>query len=457
GPSRPGGFPTPQNPGRKSYAGRGGRAPGRIRGHDAPDVQERPGYRRYQSVRVGEDDRAVQAGRLLRGHQGKICRPEDGRALQAAPQLRHRRPLRRIRGSGQLLPRDRPPGQHPDLEDDHPALAGEEERRVRPAPRGARATPSSASLPPGTRGRVNRHHERGPLSFPPPLPSDDLDRFQRASRGEVSMLMGAMYAALGVHACLPHSHGSQGCCAYHRSMLTRHFREPVMSATSSFTEGSSVFGGQSNLLAAIENIFTIYNPTVIGVHTTCLSETIGDDMNQIITKARDDGKIPEGKYVFHANTPSYVGSHVTGFARMTKAMVDYYAEHDGIRNETINLIPGWVEPSDIRELKRLVAEMKLECITFPDQSDVFDTPQTGKMNMYPKGGVTVPLIKAAGNSEATIGLGPTASGLATEALEVKCKVPGQLLELPVGLRATDRFIAALRHFNGRYVPDSIID
>jgi nitrogenase molybdenum-iron protein beta chain len=24
--------------------------------------------------------------------------------------------------------------------------------------------------------------------------------------------IGAMYAALGIHRCLPHSHGSQGCC-----------------------------------------------------------------------------------------------------------------------------------------------------------------------------------------------------------------------------------------------------
>ena len=140
------------------------------------------------------------------------------------------------------------------------------------------------------------------------------------------MPVGAMYAALGIHACLPHSHGSQGCCAYHRSLLTRHTREPVMAATSSFTEGSSVFGGQANLLAAIENIFTIYNPDVIAVHTTCLSETIGDDMNQILTKAREDGKVPDGKYVFAANTPSYVGSHITGFARMTRAMVDAFAE-----------------------------------------------------------------------------------------------------------------------------------
>ena len=107
--------------------------------------------------------------------------------------------------------------------------------------------------------------------------------------------IGAMYAALGIHGCLPHSHGSQGCYAYHRSALTRHYKEPVMAATSAFTEGASVFGGQANLLQAIDNIFTVYNPDVIAVHTTCLSETIGDDIPQIINKAMADGKIPDGQ------------------------------------------------------------------------------------------------------------------------------------------------------------------
>ena len=96
--------------------------------------------------------------------------------------------------------------------------------------------------------------------------------------------IGAMYAALGVHGCLPHSHGSQGCCSYHRSTLTRHYKEPVMAATSSFTEGASVFGGQANLVQAIDNIFTVYEPEVVAVHTTCLSETIGDDVPQIVAK-----------------------------------------------------------------------------------------------------------------------------------------------------------------------------
>ena len=169
--------------------------------------------------------------------------------------------------------------------------------------------------------------------------------------------IGAMYAALGIHNCLPHSHGSQGCCSYHRSTLTRHYKEPVMASTSSFTEGSSVFGGQANLLQAITNIFAVYNPDVIAVHTTCLSETIGDDIPQIIAKARDEGKIPAGKRVIHANTPSYVGSHVTGFSNMVHGMVDYFAEPAKEKGKTVNLIPGWVEPSDMREIKALAAEI----------------------------------------------------------------------------------------------------
>ena len=119
--------------------------------------------------------------------------------------------------------------------------------------------------------------------------------------------IGAMYAALGIHGCLPHSHGSQGCCAYHRSTLTRHYKEPVMAATSSFTEGASVFGGQANLLQAINNIFTVYKPEVIAVHTTCLSETIGDDIPQIVDKAKAEGKIPEGKYRHPCQHPQLCG------------------------------------------------------------------------------------------------------------------------------------------------------
>ena len=36
--------------------------------------------------------------------------------------------------------------------------------------------------------------------------------------------VGALYAALGVHKCMPHSHGSQGCVSYTKTFLTIHFK-----------------------------------------------------------------------------------------------------------------------------------------------------------------------------------------------------------------------------------------
>lgn len=229
-----------------------------------------------------------------------------------------------------------------------------------------------------------------------------------------------------------------------------------MAGTSSFTEGSSVFGGQSNLLQAIHNIFSIYEPDIIAVHTTCLSETIGDDIPQIIAAAKDKGFVPEGKYVIHANTPSYVGSHVTGFSNMVKSMVTYFSEA-GPSNKTINIIPGWVEPSDMREIKRICSVMGVRTILFPDTSDVLDCPQTGSFELFPKGGTTIEDLRRTGQSQVTLALGRTASLMAARELDARCKVPCETLELPVGLRGTDRFVDALRRIGRVRVPTSIED
>lgn len=267
--------------------------------------------------------------------------------------------------------------------------------------------------------------------------------------------VGAMYAALGVHGCLPHSHGSQGCCSYHRSALTRHYKEPVMAATSSFTEGSSVFGGQANLLQAIDNIFGIYEPEIIAVHSTCLSETIGDDLGQIIGKARDDGKIPEGKHVIYASTPSYVGSHVTGYANMLEAIVKYFAFKTDKKIRQVNLLSGWVEPSDMRELKRIAQLMDVKSVLLPDTSDVLDTPMTGNYQMYPKGGTTIEEMASMGDSIKSIAMGEWCARPAAIMLDNQCKVPFDLVNIPIGLRATDRFIQALSLAGRVSVPEII--
>ncbi|HRF89171.1 MAG TPA: nitrogenase component 1, partial [Desulfobacter postgatei] len=234
-----------------------------------------------------------------------------------------------------------------------------------------------------------------------------------------------------------------------------HYREPIMAATSSFTEGASVFGGQANLLQALLTIFTTYNPDMVAVHTTCLSETIGDDVNQIVKKAYKDGTIPEGKYVVHAATPSYVGSHVTGFSNMVKSIAVQMAEKTGKSNGRVNIVPGFVEPSDMAEIKRIAAMLGVNPILFPDTSGVVNGPLTGKFEMYPKGGTPISDLKSAGDSMASIGLGAWASAEPVKALDAQCKIPCQVQDLPIGLLATDRFVDALRTVAGVSVPDCV--
>ncbi len=268
--------------------------------------------------------------------------------------------------------------------------------------------------------------------------------------------VGAMYAALGVHKCLPHSHGSQGCCAYHRSALTRHYKEPVMATTSSFTEGASVFGGQANILEAFTNIFTLYEPDIIAVHTTCLSETIGDDLPQIINKAISENKVPPGKTVIAASTPSFKGSHVTGYANMVTALVKYFAKNTGKKTEAINLIPSFIEPSDMAEIKHIADSMGVKYIIFPDTSDVVNGPMDGKFRMYPKGGATKEEIEASGDSRLTIGLGRTGTLDAVKLLDTQCKVKSEIIDLPIGVAATDAFVDMLRVEGNASVTENLL-
>jgi nitrogenase molybdenum-iron protein beta chain len=233
--------------------------------------------------------------------------------------------------------------------------------------------------------------------------------------------------------------------------LTRHFKDPAMASTSSFTEGASVFGGGSNLKTSAKNIFDIYNPKIIAVHTTCLSETIGDDLNAFI----QDIDIPDGKYMVHCNTPSYYGSHITGFSNMVAGFIRYLSKTSGKKNGKVAIMPGFVNPGDMREMKRIAAEMGVTYTMLPDTSGVMDAPMTGTFELYPKGGTTVEEIISLGDSNQTIAFGKFASEVPAETLSKKCSVPYKLLPLPIGIGRTDEYVMALAEYTKKAVPYSL--
>jgi nitrogenase molybdenum-iron protein beta chain len=127
----------------------------------------------------------------------------------------------------------------------------------------------------------------------------------------------------------------------------------------------------------------------------------------------------------------------------------------GRKGKTINLIPGYVEPSDMTEIRRITDLMGIATIMFPDTSKVLNGPLTGKYKMFPEGGVTIDELKKSGSSMGTIALGRIASMPAARALDAKCKVPCQILDLPMGLKGTDVFVDTLRRMAGVSVPDAL--
>ena len=77
-------------------------------------------------------------------------------------------------------------------------------------------------------------------------------------------------------------HGSQGCSTYMRLTNVEHYNEPVDIASSSLNEKQTIHGGEANLKKALDNVPRVYAPSVIGVLTTCLAETMGEDLDRII-------------------------------------------------------------------------------------------------------------------------------------------------------------------------------
>ena len=81
-------------------------------------------------------------------------------------------------------------------------------------------------------------------------------------------------------------------------------------------------------------------------------------------------------YCFHDADVRPAGGSFSEDTANLKLMVDYLAEPSAMKNECVNIVPGWVEPSDMREIKRICWQMGVDVIMFPDTSDVLDAPQT---------------------------------------------------------------------------------
>ena len=271
--------------------------------------------------------------------------------------------------------------------------------------------------------------------------------------------LGAALVMRGIAGALPFLHGSQGCATYMRRYLISHFREPMDIATSGFSEASTIFGGGANLRQGLENVTSQYHPALIGIATTCLTETIGEDMHGLLHEYRAKRAGAESPLLVHVSTPSYSGTHIDGFHAAVRAVVEQIAEPGATPSassgKSVNLFPGLVSAEDLRFLKEVAADFALPMTLFPDYSETLDGESMEKYHKIPEGGTTLAALRATASARASIEFGRTLRAKPTAAsfLQERFAVPAKRIGLPIGVHESDLFFAAMEKLAGLKTPE----
>ncbi|MBI5459923.1 nitrogenase iron-molybdenum cofactor biosynthesis protein NifN [Methanobacterium sp.] len=277
-------------------------------------------------------------------------------------------------------------------------------------------------------------------------PENNKKKFAVINPCRMCQPMGAVQALLGIEGAMPLIHGSQGCSTYMRFQLCRHFREPINVSSTSMSESTVVYGGEKNLLKALETMKLQYNPTLIGVTSSCLTETIGDDVKGIIRKFHESYKdhSEELPPILSISTPSYSGSHIEGYDKTIKSLLESLAlsPESSDKNNVINVIPGNLAPADVEEVKDILHLMELDNIILTDTSESLHAPLNGSIEFLPSSGTTLDEIRQTANSKITLTLSKHADSGGIF-LKKRFGVPHVTLPLPVGLENTDLFISTL--------------
>jgi len=269
------------------------------------------------------------------------------------------------------------------------------------------------------------------------------------------MPMGAILPFKGVERSMVILHGSQGCATYMRRHMAEHFNEPIDVASSSMNEKGTVYGGEKNLKQGLDNMLKAYEPKLIGVLTTCLAETIGEDIERIAQDYRAARELQDLPLVT-VSSPGYGGTHSEGYWLAVKRIIATLAR-ETTRHNKINVIVPNISPADIREIKRILQLMGADYTLIPDFSDTLDRPYERPYKKMPQGGTRLADIAAMPGAVATIQMGLTVEdGLSPgKYLETEFGVPLYNLPIPMGVEGTDSFINVLSELTGNRPPESL--
>ena len=281
-----------------------------------------------------------------------------------------------------------------------------------------------------------------------------------------SQPLGGALVFLGLNRTMPVLHGSQGCTAFAKALLTRHFGEPIPLQTTAVTEVTAVLGGGDSLLAALDTIRAKQRPDVIGVLTTGLTEVSGEDVDGELRAyvAERAGGAPGGPddeagvpLVVWASTPDFRGGLSDGWATALEALVRAApldppsARRPGDAEPVAVLAGPSLTAVDLDELAALVRGFGLDPVIVPDLSGSLDGHLASAWSPLTTGGTTLDGLRSLGAARTILVAGATAAS-AGAALAGRTGAEVIRYAHLSGLAAVDALVADLMDRTGRPAP-----
>ena len=268
-----------------------------------------------------------------------------------------------------------------------------------------------------------------------------------------SQPLGAAFAFLGLKGMMPLFHGSQGCTAFAKVILVRHFREAIPMSTTAMTEVTTILGGEDNIEQAILTLVEKAKPEIIGLCTTALTETRGDDMEGILKNIRNRHPELDDLPIVFVSTPDFKGALQDGFAGAVESIVKELPQAGETRLDQITILASSAfTPGDVQEIKEIVTTFGLKPVFVPDLSASLDGHLDDSFNSTTGGGTTVQELREIGRSAFTLALGESVRG-AAQILQQRFGTPYKVFQQLTGLDAVDNFLLELAALSGTEVPE----
>lgn len=225
--------------------------------------------------------------------------------------------------------------------------------------------------------------------------------------------------------------------------------------TTAIDEVATVMGGAEHLEEALLNLTKRMKPRFIGVATTALMETRGEDTAgdlKLIVARRPE---LQNVRIVLAKTPDFAGALEDGWSKAVTAIVDEIVEPHGPSvplYQQVNILPGVHQtPGDIEWIVDTVESFGLVPVVLPDVSGSLDGTVPDHYIPTTFGGTSVDAISRMGRARHTIAIGEHMREPA-EHLAARTGVPSTVLPTLTGLGPSDDFVALLSEISDRTAP-----